>query len=581
MTFRKNVFSYLLWAMFTASVCIYHIAVMMLLLDQTPLRDEYGQMGVIGLTIVLAGGIFALLHRLAKNRGAEADKHRVVHLIWESTLVVLLLGTGIFVRAYMAGSGTQEAAFFETASVTGEPVIPIAHGAQYLYVLLLRGLFILVGNHFTAGIILQIFLQALAALIWYFGIRRISGPVASLLYMAGIMLLPASIQEGLTYSPKMLYLLLCGIVFLMSGRALRRQKKGTPLKWYAWLQTVLLGVGIGVLTYLDVSGLLLLLPVFFLYGVKEDEGALTGARRFVQVSLQILTVVLAFFLTALLLLFLDGAQNGAGIAQVFDIWCTLFSYKGMSGLPALLYPADPAGIYSMPIVSFLLLFGIPAFFVHEKRENQMMYFFFLLGAVVIIAGGFHASGMTVSYLAFSLVLALMGVGVQGAMQKSIADQEQRSLEENLMEKAKSEPEKASGETETQKVEQERKSEEKKAEEKKSEDKKAVDKKAVDKKAQKAAQKEQKAAQKARLEAEKAAKKLEKGADKKKPEQGKGAVAAAVAGKPAAPAKKPGMIENPLPLPKQHETKVLDYPYFVATDKLRYDIKVSPDDDFDI
>jgi hypothetical protein len=40
------------------------------------------------------------------------------------------------------------------------------------------------------------------------------------------------------------------------------------------------------------------------------------------------------------------------------------------------------------------------------------------------------------------------------------------------------------------------------------------------------------------------------------------------------------IENPLPLPKKHEKKVLDYPYFVSTDRLKYDIKVSDEDDFD-
>lgn len=557
MTFRKNIFSYLLWALFSASVCIYHIAIVTLFLEQTPLRDDYARMGVIGVTIILAVGIFALLRRLVKNREQEAEKQGVSHLIWEAALAVLFIGAGIFIRAFMAGEGTQEAAFFETASVTGQPVIPIAHGAQYLYVLVLRGLFIIVGNSFTAGIILQIILQALTAVVWYLGIRRLSGPVASLLFMAGIMLLPGSVQEGITYSPRILYMFLYGLIFLMAGRFLRRQKTGAPMKWYSWVQTVALGIGIGVLTYLDVSGLTLLLPILFLYGVKEDEEASKGVKRFLMLSLQVITVIFVFFLTVILIMFFDGMQNNADIIQVFNTWCTLFSYKGTGRLPALLYPNTILGTYSMPVISFLLLFGIPAFFVHEKRESQMLYFFFLLGAAVILVGNFHTSGMTAGYLTFTLVLAMMGAGVHTALQQSI--------KEPALETAGAEGKDA------------QKTADETVKEKKSENVGNIEKlEKTDKKNDKA---EKKKAAKEEAEAKKAAK-AEKKAAKEKP--GKGNAAAIAVSQPAAQANKKGnYIENPLPLPKKHETKVLDYPYFVATDKLRYDIKVVSDDDFDI
>ncbi|MCH5274365.1 MAG: hypothetical protein J1E65_00900 [Lachnospiraceae bacterium] len=534
MTFRKNVFSYLLWAVFTASICIYHIAIVTLFLEQTPLKDAYAQMGVIGLTIVLAAGFFALLRRLVKKQDKEADKHTISHLIWESTLAILLLGAGIFIRACMAGDGTQEAAFFETASITGQPVIPIAHGAQYLYVVVLRGLFFMVGNNFTAGIILQICLQALAAIVWYFGIRRISGTVAALLFLAGTMLLPMSMQEGITYSPKMLYLLLFGLVFLMVGRFLHRQKKGVSLKWYSWIHIVVLGIGIGILTYLDVSGLTLLLPVLFIYGVKEDEAAEKGAKRFLKLSLQVMTVILVFLLTVILLMFLDAMQSNADIIQVFDIWCLLFSYKEMGGVPALLYPNALSGVYAMPLISFLLVLGIPAFFIHEKRESQMLYFFFLAGVAVILAGNFHASGMTAGYLAFSLVLALMGAGVQETLQKSIKEADLAAV------------------------------------------------KAEDDSKQGAEQDQKDVADKPEAKAkEKKAEKVKKQKPEKKKKAGKVADIPVLAPTAGAQEKRGNYIENPLPLPKKHETKVLDYPYFVATDKLRYDVRVADDDDFDI
>lgn len=557
MTFRKNIISYLLWALFTASVCIYHIAIVTLFLEQTPLKDDYAQMGVIGMTIVLAAGVFALLRRLVKNHEQDADKQGVSHLILEVALAILLIGAGIFVRAFMAGEGTQEAAFFETASVTGQPVIPIAHGAQYLYVLVLRGLFIIVGNSFTAGIILQIILQALTAIIWYLGIRRLSGPVAALLFMAGTMLLPVSIQEGITYSPRMVYMLLYGLIFLMVGRFLGRQKKGGTMKWYSWVQTVAIGIGIGVLTYLDVSGLTLLLPVLFIYGVKEEGESSKGVKRFLMLSLQVMTVILIFFLTVILIMFIDGMQNNADIVQVFNTWCTLFSYKDIGGLPSLLYPGTLAGVYSMPVISFLLLLGIPSFFIHEKRESQMLYFFFLLGAAVILAGNFHASGMTAGYLAFTLVLALMGAGVQTALQPSI--------KETAVEAA----------GEKQKDAQKTESDEKIVKEEKPEKVKNIEK------SEKTDKAEKKRAAKEAAEAKKAAKAEKKKSAKEKPAKSDPAAAVAVQKSAEQTDKKGNYIENPLPLPKKHETKVLDYPYFVATDKLRYDIKVASDDDFDI
>lgn len=46
-------------------------------------------------------------------------------------------------------------------------------------------------------------------------------------------------------------------------------------------------------------------------------------------------------------------------------------------------------------------------------------------------------------------------------------------------------------------------------------------------------------------------------------------------------KKPRFIENPLPLPKKHEHKEMDFHYDVPEDKMKFDIEITEDDDFDI
>lgn len=48
-----------------------------------------------------------------------------------------------------------------------------------------------------------------------------------------------------------------------------------------------------------------------------------------------------------------------------------------------------------------------------------------------------------------------------------------------------------------------------------------------------------------------------------------------------PVSAPRFIENPLPLPKKHEKREMDYQYEVAEDKMNYDREIKENDDFDI
>lgn len=44
---------------------------------------------------------------------------------------------------------------------------------------------------------------------------------------------------------------------------------------------------------------------------------------------------------------------------------------------------------------------------------------------------------------------------------------------------------------------------------------------------------------------------------------------------------PRFIENPLPLPKKHEKKEMEYQYEIAEDKMNFDVEIKENDDFDI
>ena len=48
-----------------------------------------------------------------------------------------------------------------------------------------------------------------------------------------------------------------------------------------------------------------------------------------------------------------------------------------------------------------------------------------------------------------------------------------------------------------------------------------------------------------------------------------------------PVRKPRFLENPLPLPKKHEKRTMDYQYEVMEAEMRFDFEVDENDDFDI
>lgn len=672
MTYKKNWGSVCLWAFYALAVFVCYAKALYDVLQAPHVTNHYIQFGIVFLSFALAVTVFIQIRRLANLL------KRPVHVLWEALFFVLLFAAGLFLRIYFIGRGTEHAAYFETAMVNGSPVATLAHGAQYFYVLLLRGLFLLTGNHFMAGIILQICLQMLAAGVWYLAVKKLSGRTAALVLFGGLMLMPAGIEEGLLYSPKMLYMLLCGIVLLMIGHVCRRQSRSTAYKWHAWLLTALTGVGIGVLTYLDVSGLLFLVPVLFLPLVKEevqDGEALPKGKILGRAVLQLLLVVILAFGAFAFLLYMDALQNGAGIRQVFATWETLFSRKEVSGFPEILKAGTVLEAWMFVALAFLMLLGVFAFFVRRKEEVQMPWLFFAVAAAALYAGGFCAAGMDCEYMLLTAALLLTGTGMQAAFcrtepAEALEDSEETPLEEKeqskaeekeqLREEAKEQPRKEEKDQsrkeekkrpveeeeqpkkeekeQSKKEEKKQPGEEEQPEEEEKEPVKAEEKpvipeeppkeqnqtesdvsqmgsnseyeestnkeeqdslwalfagedesvkpsggesgKAGGRKAEGKKEKEKEKKGKEKKGKEKPPKKSAEDRKAAKPAEEKPAAAVQdLQEKPEE--KKKNYIENPLPLPKKHVKKTMNYQTELTPDKMDFDIDIPESDDFDI
>lgn len=661
MTYKKNWVGVCLWAFYTLAVFVGYAKALYDVLQAPHVTNHYIQFGIVFLSFALVAAVFIQIRKLANLLKRPIPVH------WEALFFVLLFATGVFLRIYYIGRGTEHAAYFETAMVNGSPVTTLAHGAQYFYVLLLRGLFLLTGNYFMAGIILQICLQMLAAIVWYLAIKRLSGRTAALVLFGGLMLIPASIWEGLLYSPKMLYMLLCGIVLLMIGRICRRQVRKERFKWHAWLQTTLTGVGIGVLAYLDVTGVLFLIPALFLpflNGEVSEEDTPSSGKRLGRAMLQLLLVVLLAFGTFVLLLSMDALQNGAGIREVFSTWGILFSYKEISDVPVILKAGTLLEAWILVAVAFFMLIGVLAFFIRRKEEVQMPWLFFAVAAAALYAFGFCAESMDCEYMLLTAALLLAGTGLQAAFCKTAEAEGQEDGAE--LPDGEADTEEKPSEAEGKEQPEEQKPSEAVTQEQSREEKAAAgtevtaepetayvqygvnvlwgpenvqsrrdtegQREAVqqsnaeqnqteggvsqmsynseygestkqdeqdslwalfagdDASAKPNSEPEKSAGKKAEAKKEKEKKEKEKKAKEKKAKEkpakaAKEEKAAAVAAAPPvqekAEEKKKNYIENPLPLPKKHVPKTMNYRTELSPDKMDFDIDISEFDDFDI
>ena len=529
MTFKKNWLSIVIWIPFALVICAVYGLAFYRALPQIPVAaNNYIQIGITVLSFGLVAGIFVGIRKLSGIMAMQK------HLLWEALIFTVFLGAGVFLRCcflYHTGEGTEyfkEAAYFEAAKVTGSAVAPIAHGAQYFYVVLLRGLFWLFGNHFFAGLVLQIVLQSAATVIWYLAIRKMTGAAAALTFLTGVMFLPQSIESGLRYSPKYLYLLLAGIVFCSIIGVLKREYILKPLKWYSYVMTLLAGAGIGLLTCLDITGLIFLIPVLALgcVSVKEGTEKIALKKKLMRVGLQTTAIIAGFCLAACLFLYVDALQSASSMGKVFAAWCTLFQYKGIGTIPAVFLYEGAQWIHVG--ILFLLVLSIPAFFVRKKQEIQLLWMLLLAAAGIIHAGGFYAQGMNCDSLLLFLVLALTGAGIQALTAKEV-----QPVNEELSEEAGSskEPE-PSEEAESSKEPEPSEETELSKEPEPSEETETEAKEVI---------------------------------TESEPE---GEI-------------KPRFIENPLPLPKKHVKKTMGYGIEVTQEHMKYDIEVSDTDDFDI
>lgn len=541
MTWKKKGFSYLIWFVYTLFTGTALLSLGIGFSVEAGIAAWWG-IPAVALYLGIVAGVVFFLYRTSIRRRAFVEKNCTLLLVAESALMVILLAVGLALRVYRIGEAEGDSVYFAMAEVVaGQQVPQMVHGAVYFYVQLLHGVMLLLGNRLLAGVGLQIALQLLACTGLYFVVRRLAGRGAALVSFGFCML--GSYMRGnvLTLSPDMLYFLLFVLVALLIIGSLAGK-----LRFPVYFAMGLLSA---FCFYVDIiGGLLFLLCIAIVFG--EGDKTVTVGKRVAASGI----CGLGFGAGFLIFIGADSFISGKSFVRVAEAWFELYRVESFR-MPIMVGTADP-GIEGLLLMG-LMAFGIFAFWCDRRRDHIFPY---VVSTCIVMVGCLYGvlteemPGFTTLYLLFAI---LAGISLEQSFQAVSVSEEEAALEKGMDLWSK----KSGIEMSIERIRQQEEKLAEAGEQAFYEDREVEQVQTLDKLMEKASEETLS---------------REESKDEFQPEDDYGGTEA-----PSETEEKQiKYLDNPLPLPKKHVKRVLDYAVQVSVED-DFDYPLREGDDFDI
>lgn len=524
MSWKKNAFSFCIWLLDIILAGAGLIGACAVLVGQMGYLPQYGIAGACVIALV-AGLVVLLIHKLLNRQtDKEVSCNKVLSILAEILVVVVALGAGIVLRIQgISGISeiTESMQYFEAAKViAGQRIPQVVHGAVYFYLQVLHVLFLFLGNKIAMAFWMQIILQLLAIFVLYRAVRRMVGKLPSVLLFVFLMCSSWMVQEVLYLSPNMLLLLAYAAVLWVISLAV----KSSRIHFSMWL---VIGALVAVVSYMDVIGVTLLVPMFGVLFSSEVLKKGTLKKSFSALGMSVLGFVLVFAG----IIIIDAIMCGKNILNVFLAWFQVYvpEYFDISSALGLIQSAT---LIENVVVFALLIIGVFTYWCRKDAEKISLWVFQIVLVLLAQCFGLTAPEADGTVFLYVLLAILASVGIA---EMFVVNREVEAAEEAEDEELEEELEAEDAETEEVVEEAE----------------------AVEVEAEMAEESEAEVAEESEAIAEQTA----------ESEQ--------TAETPAIE-----FIPNPLPLPKKHEKKVLDYA-LEAKEEDDFDFRIEDDDDFDI
>ncbi len=401
MNWKKNVFSYFLWLLYTVMTGSGLFCVIAFWGSSAgySLPIEF----LICCLCLLGAGAAVLFLNFFERTVSLLQENKRISFYMEGAAAIALLGAGLFlcIRNFPQAFTGEE--YYELAKVTEEGgIIQVVHGAVYLYLQLLHITCLLFGNKIAVCMWLQIILYLLAAIIFYWAVRRLAGIIPAIVMLVFMMFSPFLTAESRMLSPNILFLLIYAIALHVVAICLK--KSHCSHFWY-----VLTGIIIGFLVYLDIMGatlLLIMLSIFFVSwegrDIKNNRGTAFGIC---------LGSGAAGFAGCIVL---DTLLSGKEFISVLGAWASLYMPKRLT-FPKVSY--DGGAYWDIVVLLFLMCMGIFSFWCKRKTEKTSIWVIvsgMLIGGQCFQMTTDEMPGFHMLYLFFAV---LAGVGIANAFDR--------------------------------------------------------------------------------------------------------------------------------------------------------------------
>ena len=403
MNWKKSVFSNIMWDAYTL-VTVITLVIWSNMAAQALDGTSIPALALaLGMAVLAAGCVF-LFRKLPVGREYVERRGFSVLLLGEAALVVLFFVLGFMYRINGIAGVSDGGAYYEAAFVAEDRSMPnIVHGVEYVYLHLLHMVFLFIGNKLTAGIWLQVVLQMLAILLLYLGVRKLAGAVPALVMLVFFLYTAPVVQESLSLSPKPLFLLLFAI-----GLGILAACRGNIRNWSLFLMA---GLWIGFAGYLDATAFLLLL--IGVAAALEVRGQKASAKsRAIAIESCLAGTAVGF----LGLILVDALFNGSTFIQVLGAWGGLYMH-GDHG-----FAADSLNsvLNWQGVLVLLLCIGVGSYWFSRKRDYISVWV--LVSGVAVGAQYFGVLTKELPPFLYILLFqtVLAGVGLRESILKRAA-----------------------------------------------------------------------------------------------------------------------------------------------------------------
>lgn len=420
MSWKKNIFSYIMWIVYSGSTCVGILGLSAFACSAAGYPAEYG-FGVAGAYLLLIGLLVLLGRRLVlkKDQSESRSDKKQYGKVLESLGFVLLLAAGLWLRISQlmtiseAASGT---AYLEVAFVTvGGSVPQVVHGATYFYLWLLHVLFFVFGNHVSVALILQIVLQLLGIFAWYFAVRKLAGVLAAVVSFAFLMVSPYMVGICAEVSPAFLLFLFYSIVLCCAVGCLK--SSCNPV----WV--VFAGVATGIVTYLDIFGVTILLFFVSVLSLKREKKHGFWYSKGAVILCAVSGAVVGFFLT----IGIDSLISGKAFGNVLWAWYKLYQPAfSMALAESCTWGNNIWGLVDVILLLGGMLAGCFSFWCNRKYNCQGVWIALAVILTMLLALQMEKSNVGSNAYLYIVFTVLAGIGIQAVFlkcEKEVAETE--------------------------------------------------------------------------------------------------------------------------------------------------------------